>query len=133
MKNLCFLLILLSASLFLSAQTDPQLNFNGQNKVYGDNDFALGASSPVSSGSISYTIVSGEEIISINGDMARILNAGNAVVKATIAEEGDYEPKSVEATISVSKPNLTLGLNPIQITYGEVYETFSLTEGSNSS
>ncbi len=98
MKNLCFLLILLSASLFLSAQTDPQLNFNGQNKVYGDNDFALGASSPVSSGSISYTIVSGEEIISINGDMAR--RAGNEYLAQTMIQENvetlnQYKPKKV--------------------------------------
>jgi len=83
-----FCIFAFAATLCLYGQNDPRLLFNDINVFYGYGLFELNASSPVSQGLITYSIISGQDIVKLTGSTAAILNAGSATIQAVIQANG---------------------------------------------
>ena len=112
-------MLVLFASIGLHGQTDPGLVFNDITRTYGDEPFDLGASSSAGSGgAITYTIVGSTNVISLDGNIATIHNAGTVSVRASIAQWGNYGPDNDTATITVSKMEVKVKAWDDSLTYG---------------
>ena len=98
----------------------PLLTFNTMaNQVYGVAPFAVSANS-VSSGAITYTVVSGPA--NISGNTVTLTGAGSVVLKASQAAAGNYAGATAQASFMVSAATANLTFNPISNqTYGAVW------------
>ncbi len=123
----CILTILLVHVIIISVlgQTDPGLSFSNISKVYGDESFTLTASSGAGSqGTITFSIVGNSDVIALSGDSGEtvtINNAGEAVVKATIAQTATHTGAEVNATITVERYPIEVKANDKTFTYGTRY------------
>ena len=62
----------------------------------------------VGDGDLSYKVLSGDNVVQVNGSQLKILGAGTAVVKATLAENNNYKLTTDEFTVTVGKGHRTL-------------------------
>ncbi|MCL2058244.1 MAG: hypothetical protein FWH01_04180 [Oscillospiraceae bacterium] len=69
--------------------------------TYGDPDFALSTIGGGGTGSVSYVIISGADIIGISGNLVKIYNTGTVVITATKAGDDNYYAITSE-TMSLS-------------------------------
>lgn len=77
-------------------------------KTYGDAAFTLSTTGGSGTGDVSYSIVSGGDVIGITGDTVTIIKAGTAEVKAVKAADANYNHvKSLPISITVGKRSLT--------------------------
>jgi len=76
--------------------------------TYGDAAFTLSTSGGSGTGVVTYTIVSGNDVISISGNTVNINKAGTALIQAYKAGDGGYNPVNSETfTITVVKRDLS--------------------------
>ncbi|MCL2805918.1 MAG: SUMF1/EgtB/PvdO family nonheme iron enzyme [Treponema sp.] len=76
--------------------------------TYGDADFTLAATGGSVDSEIIYEIVSGEDVISINGDTVKILKAGTAEITALNEGNENYYPVTSEPLIiTINKRNMS--------------------------
>lgn len=78
--------------------------------VYGDSSFTLGTTGGNGSGTVTYTVQSGDAV-SVSGDTVTIQKAGAAVIQATKAADGTYNETSVVVTVTVEKATPTIQHN----------------------
>jgi len=77
-------------------------------KTYGDAAFSLSTTGGTGIGKVTYTIVSGGDVIGISGNTATIKKAGSATVKAVKAGSGNYNhAESAALTLTIGKRNLS--------------------------
>ncbi|MDN4166386.1 MBG domain-containing protein [Cytophagales bacterium LB-30] len=112
-------------------QATPSIVLEDIIKHVNDEDFVLYATSN-SDGEITYQVLSGDQVIAINGNTVSILAAGNAQIKAV--QESTLNYTSAEKTISItvnSKFTATIsGIENINKTYDD--EAFILEASTNS-
>ncbi|MFT2009570.1 MBG domain-containing protein [Pontibacter sp. 13R65] len=98
----------------------PVLTFNDLTKTYGDNAFNLAATANVE-GTITYSIVAGgtgEVRLSGAGNRTvTIEKAGTVKIKATLAEQPNYQSVSKEAELVIRKAAATVTLGSLSQTY----------------
>ena len=93
-------------------------------KTYGDEPFALGASS--SNGlPVTYTS-SATSVISISGNTATVRGAGTAVITATQAGNANYESATEKITITVEKATLIVTADNQTRNYGDENPEFTV-------
>ncbi|RYZ36791.1 MAG: hypothetical protein EOP49_32280, partial [Sphingobacteriales bacterium] len=84
---------------------NPTITFNDINKVLGDADFTVSASSD-SPGAFTYSS-NNTAVATISGNTVHIVGAGTAIITANQAASGLYNPGSATATLTVAVPPLT--------------------------
>ncbi|MGC4021764.1 MAG: MBG domain-containing protein [Cyclobacteriaceae bacterium] len=110
--------------------TTPVLTFQDVVKSANDSPFTISCVSN-SAGIISYSVVSGNDVISLTGNTVSINKSGSAVVMAAQDPSGNYTAATALATITVNKADQTISFNTIAIKkYGDV--PFGLNATSNS-
>lgn len=78
-------------------------------KTYGDSIFTLDASRTAGDGSLSYTITSGNGVISVNtAGQVTILKAGSASVRVTAAATKNAKTKNFDVAVVVNKAPLSI-------------------------
>lgn len=83
-------------------------------KTYGDKPFTMGAAS--NSGTLSYTVSTGSDIVSIDEEgTITILNAGTAVITVTAAETAGYAQTSREFTVTVKPKTITAAPKAVSV------------------
>ncbi len=98
--------------------------FSPENKIYGDDQFTLSAST--NNNTIDYTSLN-NEIISISGNKAIIITSGTVTIKATQPENETFIESSTESTFDISNAPLFISVNNEEIYYGDTIPNFSLT------
>ncbi len=76
-------------------------------KTYGDVNFALGAVQSSVGLAINYTATD-PTVVEITGNTARILKAGTTLITASQAGNANYEPASVQQTLTIDKKALSI-------------------------
>jgi hypothetical protein len=75
-------------------------------KTYGDTAFTVTATGGSGIGAVTYSVISGPAAIS--GNTVTLTGAGSVVLQATKLADNDYNEKSVQTTINVSKKPVTI-------------------------
>jgi hypothetical protein len=90
----------------------PTLSFNNMNVTYGNGSFGISQPDTNSSGSFTYSVISGNSV-SISGTIVTILAVGTTTVRAYQSGSGNFLAGFVDGTIVVNKatPSLTLTKN----------------------
>ncbi|MBN8663308.1 MAG: gliding motility-associated C-terminal domain-containing protein [Chitinophagales bacterium] len=112
----------------VNLNVDPTITLADITKNYGDNAFTVSANSN-SSGVVTYTS-SNTNVATISGSTITIVGAGNTTITASQASSGNFNAKSVTATLVVNKINPTISLGNMTKTYGDA--SFNLNTTSNS-
>lgn len=86
-----------------SSQTGFAFSVSSIDKIYGDKDFPISASGGQGNGAVSYVVANGADIISLNGNSVSAKRAGTAVVTATKAADGSFNPATDMLTIHVGR------------------------------
>ena len=81
-------------------------------KTYGDAAFTLSTTGGTTTGAVSYTVTSGNNVVSISGATVTIHNAGNALVTATKQGDGNFNP--------VTSPPIVITVNKRSIGHAEL-------------
>ena len=121
------------------ALVTPTITFANVSKIYGDASFNLAATSN-SSGTISYSIVSGLTasafLSGVNNKTVTIGNAGTITIRASQVANGIYAASSTDVTLKVNKATLTTTANDKSREYGDVNPAFTISysgfKGSDS-
>ena len=80
--------------------------------------FTVKAEGGEGTGAVTYTVTSGEDVISIDGNTATILKAGTATITATKEADVDYNEATDTLTVTVSKADPTVTVTPVSgLTY----------------
>ncbi len=111
------------------------IEHNNISKVYGDGSFVLSATTN-SDGVVEY-VSSDPLVLSVSGNIATVVGAGNAILTVSVPATANYVAASTTANVSVSVATGTLSVSPSSISTvfaltgaGTVY-TFSSTSNSN--
>jgi hypothetical protein len=106
-------------------RTATPITFANVNKNYGAASFSMTASS-TSTGTFTYSIISGNTLAVINSasGAVSIAGAGLVTVKASQAGDLDYLPNSTTATLTIAKVPLTITANNKSRVYGTANPTF---------
>jgi len=112
------------------ALTTPTITFAAIDKVYGDTNFVLGATSN-SAGTITYSIVgaaNGTILSGTNNEDVALGNAGTITIRATQAADGIYSAttKDITLTITTKAITVTADVNQTKV-FGAVDPTFTYT------
>ena len=91
-------------------KTDPTITFADLSKTYGDANFDLAAISN-STGLISYEIIAGgtgsATLSGTNNAIVTVGNIGTVLLKATVAEDANYNAESKTITLTINKATIT--------------------------
>ena len=98
------------------------------NKVYGDADFSLSASTD-SGLAISFSSNS-LSVCTVSSSTVHIVSAGTCSITASQAGNENYDPASVVRTFSVAKAPLSVTADNQTIMFGESYPPFTFSYGS---
>lgn len=71
--------------------------------VYGAEPFEIFAAGGSGKGSLTYVVESGNDVISVSGNTVTVLGAGTAMIKASKAEEDEYQEASGTVEINVRR------------------------------
>ena len=89
----------------------PTITFTDINKIYGDENFNLAATSN-SGGTISYSIVTGgtgsASLSGTNNETVTLGNVGTVTIKASVAGNGYYDSSSKDITLTINKRAITV-------------------------
>ena len=113
----------------------PTVAFTDFNKTYGDADFDLTATSN-SSGSISYSIVSGgtgtASLAGTNNRTVSLGNVGTVKIRATQTANGEYYSATKDITLTIAQKEITITADNIVKQQGGVEPTltYKITVGS---
>ncbi|WP_338394498.1 T9SS type A sorting domain-containing protein [Fulvitalea axinellae] len=111
-------------------KADPLLVTDDADKTYGDVPFELFTVSR-SDGDVTYSIDSGEEVISLDGNLVTILQSGVATIATRIEETDNYTSGLAFSTVRVEKAISTIdNFFNIVSTYGDA--PFDLDATTNS-
>lgn len=92
----------------VSAKSIPTISFSNVVKTYGDAPFTVSASSN-STGAITYNILSGNNLASINpsSGLVNILGAGAVTLQVSQASIGTFDAGTATATLTINKATRT--------------------------
>ncbi|MBB2148916.1 MBG domain-containing protein [Pedobacter gandavensis] len=98
-----------SADVDVVARANQALTFNNIDpKTYGDAAFLLGDVNSSAGLPVTYTAAN-SSVVAINGNMARILKAGNTLITASQAgSDGVYAASPIQQNLTVNKKELTI-------------------------
>ena len=117
----------------------PTITFANINKVYGDGNFDLAATSN-SSGIINYSIVAGgtgtASLLGINSETVNVGNAGTVIIRATQTADGIYNSNTKDIILTINKATLTATADDKTKEYGDSNPAFTVSytgfKGSDS-
>ncbi len=112
---------------FAVALANPTITFTIPNHTYGDPAFTVAATS-ASTGSFTYTLVSGSATVS--GNTVTLSGSGPVTLKASQAADANYNAASVNATFTVGGATPTIVFSVPNHTYGDAPFTVSATSNS---
>ena len=113
-----------------------QLSWSDMSKTFGDPDFNLTApTSNNNAGGFTYSLApnASSNVVSINGNTVRILNAGTTTIRATQAASNGYTAAYVDAQLVVSPATANLSFADITKTYGDADFNLNATSSSSGS
>jgi len=113
---------------FTVAGNAPTITFSIPNHTYGDAPFTVAATSN-SSGTITYSVVSGPATIS--GSTVTLTGAGTVVLQASQTASGSYTSGTKTATFTVAGNAPTISFTVPNHTYGDAPFTVSATSNSS--
>lgn len=112
-------------------QNDISINkING--KKYGDDDFELAISGGSGTGAVVFSVPNDNDVLEINGNIARILGPGEVVITVTKEGDNNYNSKSTTLEVAISKgskPNVIFP-DAGDISYGQKLSDSNLSGGS---
>jgi len=110
---------------------NPTIVFNDVSKFYGDAPFYVTATSS-SSGTFTYSILTGSEFATITSDgLVTIIAAGTVTLMATEVETSGYNSGIATATLTINKSNNS-GLEYTGPTSGSIGSTIDLSGNSTT-
>ncbi len=101
-------------------------------KKYNDDEFTLTTTGGSGNGAVTFTAPANNGVLSLNGSTAKIIGAGEVMVKAVKAGDKNYNEISAELKITITKavaPALTFP-DASNLTYGQKLSESVLTGGS---
>jgi hypothetical protein len=112
----------LDGDIYDKSKLNQTITFADINKIYGNDDFNLNASS--SSGLTSFTYTSSDPTVaSITGSTVKILKTGTVTLTAIQAGNNDYYFASKSATLTIEKANPTIS--------GDTQKSFTYKTSTN--
>lgn len=108
------------------------LTLSNAEMTYGGT-LTLSAAGGSGTGEVTYAIVSGEDLATLNGSVLTATGVGTVTVQATKAGDSDYNEATATATITIKKavPAMTLSASPSSLTGGGTV-TLTLTGAPGS-
>ncbi|MEQ9204851.1 MAG: BspA family leucine-rich repeat surface protein, partial [Cyclobacteriaceae bacterium] len=110
----------------------PSLSLAAINKVYGDADFDLSATTN-SSGAITYTFDNDQTGANLSDVRVTLGNVGQITVNVSLAADAEYTARTVQGTITVSKRPITFTAQNASKVYGAAdpsFFSFDVTQGN---
>ncbi|WP_152286890.1 MBG domain-containing protein [Flavicella marina] len=107
----------------------PTITFSDIEKIYGDDDFSLNATSN-SGGTISYAIVgasNGTVLSGVHNEVVSIGNAGTVVIRATVAATAEYKSASKDIVLTIHKAILWAKADNLTRVYRTENPTFTIS------
>ena len=108
----------------------PTIAFEDFTKTYGDENFNLTVSSS-STGTVSYEIVTGgtgsATLSGTNYASVTLGNTGTVILKATVAEDANYDAISETATLTITPKSITITADATSKVYGAEDPTLGYT------
>lgn len=95
-----------------SAQSGFGFDTSSLTKTYGDAPFIISASGGQGTGTITYAVTSGNDVVSISGSTVTVQKAGSAVITATKAASGSFDQATATLTLTVNKAAATIKTLP---------------------
>lgn len=90
------------------AEQKDLIIIGADNKVYGDGDFQLSANGGSTNGKVTYSVPEENGVLAIDGDTAKILNAGTVTLTAVKEGDQEYEDLVVTKEIIISPRDINI-------------------------
>ncbi len=107
-----------------AAQVGFSFTVSSIDKIYGDAPFTVPLTGLLSSGHVSYAVISGSDVVAIDASSGQItlITSGMATISATSPSDDRYLEATAQLTLSIAKaqqPDFAFNVSSVSKTYGD--------------